>query len=62
MNLVNVGRSAAGISLLTTGLTWTCWELMDDGLGGPPLGVWVVVALIGFVLLPKRWGRKARRE
>jgi len=62
VTLVRIGRSAAGLSLLTTGLAWTCWQVLDNSHGCPPLGAWVAISLIGFALLPKRWGRKARRE
>lgn len=59
MTAFQLGRGAVGTSLLATGLTWTCWQITDEGHGCPPLVAWVAIALIGFVLIPKRWGRKA---
>lgn len=62
MTAFQFGRAAAGTSLLATGLSGACMQFFAADHACPPVIVWLLIALTGFVLIPKPWGRKARSD
>lgn len=62
MTAFQFGRAAVGMSLLATGLSGACTQLLAADHACPPVIVWLLIALTGFVLVPKPWGRKARGD
>lgn len=54
MGVVNAwrfGRQAAGTSLVTTGVTWTVWQVADTTHSCPPVMVWVLITVAGCILV-----------
>lgn len=51
MTAYQFSRRTAGTSLLASGLTWSVWTVLDNGGERPPLIVWLLISLLGFVLL-----------